>query len=168
MRPFNKTILHPTDFSAHSEKALALAATIARDQCARLVLLHAVPIEVPPTGLPRTVALERAEHCSGDLEAYRHEMREKLRRLDVPAVSGPVERIVAEGEPAATILRAAETIGCDLIVMGTHGHGAEFRRLMGSVAEEVSQNAPCPVLTVRLPVGKPAVRSEPAAAGAAP
>jgi nucleotide-binding universal stress UspA family protein len=166
MRTF-KTILHPTDFSPHSEKALALAAGIARDQGARLVILHAVPIEAPATGVPRTTALERAEHCCGDLEAYRHEMREKLRRLDVPAVPCAVERVLEEGEPAATILRKAEAIGCDLIVMGTHGRGEEFRRAMGSVAEEVSSNAPCPVITVRLPVTKPAERPEPEAAGAA-
>lgn len=166
MRPF-KTIVHPTDFSPHSQGALRLAAAIARDQCARLIILHAVPPEVPATGVPHTAALERAEHCSGDVESYRHEMREKLRWLDVPAVAGPVERVLEEGDPAAAILRKAQSVGCDLIVMGTHGRGEEFRRAMGSVAEEVSLNAPCPVITVRLPTANPAAQPEPETAGAA-
>ncbi len=167
MKPF-KVILHPTDFSPHSQAALRLAAAIARDQCARLIILHTVPAPVPATGVPHTAALERAEHCSGDVESYRHEMREKLRWLDVPAVAGPVERILEEGDPAAAILRKAEAAGCDLIVMGTHGRGEEFRRAMGSVAEEVSQHAPCPVITVKLPTAKPAEQPALETAGVMP
>ncbi|MGH9219139.1 MAG: universal stress protein, partial [Vicinamibacterales bacterium] len=37
----------------------------------------------------------------------------------------------------------------DLIIVGTHGHGAVHRFLIGSVAERVLRSAPCPVLTVR-------------------
>lgn len=40
-----ETILHPTDFSAHSQLALELACSLAREQTARLVLLH---VAVPP------------------------------------------------------------------------------------------------------------------------
>ena len=41
---------------------------------------------------------------------------------------------------------------CDLIVMGSHGRSGLGRLLMGSVAEAVLRKAPCPVLTVRVPI----------------
>ena len=46
----------------------------------------------------------------------------------------------------------ARELGADLIVMGTHGRTGLRRLLMGSVAERVVREAPCPVLTVRTPV----------------
>ena len=44
-----------------------------------------------------------------------------------------------------------DTNCADLIVMGTHGHGALMHVMMGNVAERVVRMAPCPVLTVREP-----------------
>ena len=63
----------------------------------------------------------------------------------------PVDEIVAEGEPAREILRAAEDWHADLIVLGTHGRGTLGRLLLGSTADTVFRHAPCPVLIVRQP-----------------
>ena len=52
---------------------------------------------------------------------------------------------------AGYILRIAREIPSDLIVMGTHGRTGLSRLLMGSVAEQVLRQAPCPVLTVKTP-----------------
>jgi hypothetical protein len=54
----------------------------------------------------------------------------------------------------------------DLIVMATHGRTGLGRLLMGSVAEQVVRQAPCPVVTVRLPF--PAERPARPASGARP
>src|SRR5262249_25479068 len=51
--------------------------------------------------------------------------------------------------PGRAIVKHAESIGADVIVVGTHGRGAVSRLLMGSVAEYVVRHAPCPVLVVR-------------------
>jgi nucleotide-binding universal stress UspA family protein len=59
---------------------------------------------------------------------------------------------VEEGDAAKGIVNAAQATQCDLIVMGTHGRTGLSRLLMGSVAEKVLRSAPCPVLTVKVPL----------------
>lgn len=149
------TVLHPTDFAKHSEYALELACALARDRDARLIVLYAVPGSSPATGGDDGSALRRAEGGEQDLKSYREEMRNKLEHLPLPGLRVRPERLLKEGDPAAVILDVAAETGCDLIVMGTHGWKGEARKLMGSVAEEVMQEAPCPVVTVKVPLPKP-------------
>jgi hypothetical protein len=73
-----------------------------------------------------------------------------LRRF-VGGLGGAVAARLAVGEPAETILRVAEESGCDLIVLGTHGRSGMSYVLTGSIAQQVVQKAPCPVLTFRAP-----------------
>jgi nucleotide-binding universal stress UspA family protein len=152
MKP-TKTILHPTDFSEASQQALGLACAVARQEGARLVVLHVVPPEIAWEGdvseLPRTRRYEQ------DLRSYREEMKGELERLPLPGLPVRAERRLGEGNAAAAILEAAREVSCDLIVMGTHGRTAEARRLMGGVAEEVAHKAACPVVTVRVPLAGP-------------
>ena len=58
---------------------------------------------------------------------------------------------MVQGDPLLRILETAG--GYDLVVMGTHGRVGRLHTLIGSVAEGVVRNAPCPVLTVRVPIG---------------
>jgi len=138
-----RAILHPTDFSEHSEHAFRLACSLARDHGARLIILHvwSVPTamlfgEVLPD--PDSVT-SRAEV---EVELYNY------RPLDPNVL---VEHVLMEGDPAATILQVADGSMIDLIVMGTHGRRGLRRLLMGSVAENVVRRATCPVVTVKNP-----------------
>jgi nucleotide-binding universal stress UspA family protein len=56
------------------------------------------------------------------------------------------------GNTPSEIVRVAKEIGCDLIVMGTHGRTGLGRVFMGSVAEEILKKAPCAVLTLKTPM----------------
>ena len=56
---------------------------------------------------------------------------------------------VAVGHPESEILRIAEEIGADLVVVGSRGLGPLGRVLMGSVSESVVRHAHCSVLVVR-------------------
>lgn len=149
-----KTILHPTDFSERSALAFRLACSLARDYGARLVVLHVV--EHPtPLGV-EGVMLPPPEM---DLAS----LRQRLQELRPPAVVSVEHRLV-EGNPVDEVLGVAIQLGCDLIVMGTHGRTGLGRALMGSVAEQVVRKARCPVLTVKAPVAAGAPASKLAAA----
>jgi nucleotide-binding universal stress UspA family protein len=134
------TILHPTDFSEHSEFAFRVASSLARDYNARLILLHVIP--------PSMVV-----YAGGPVPAETwpsvEEVREQLRNMEGRTHHVRVESQVLEGDPGDMILRAAEETHSDVIVMGTHGRTALMRLLLGSVAEGVIRKAPCPVLTAK-------------------
>jgi nucleotide-binding universal stress UspA family protein len=150
-------ILHPNDFSDRSLYAMRLAAALARDYGARLVVLNVVS--------------DAASSFTGDMllpglfEEMIADARRQLDELD-PGPDVSVERRLETGEPADEIVRVAREIDCDLIVMGTHGRTWLRRLLMGSVAEEVVRKSPCPVLTTALPFA-PAEQAEHAVAAAA-
>jgi nucleotide-binding universal stress UspA family protein len=142
-----RTILSPTDFSDRSEAALSVARSVARDQGARLIVLHVAPVEVVYGTIP----------VSQDLRGYQDSLEVLRGRLGEPDLMYPVEVRLSQGRATAEILRVAEELGCDLIVMGTHGRSGLGRLLMGSVAEAVLRKARCPVLTVKSRL--PATRS---------
>ena len=136
------TILFPTDFSEASEHAFPLACALTRDYGARLVILHVAPLP--------TIAFGEGV-VPPNPELYAHEAHEQLNRLQVPDADVRAERRFEEGDPATEILRAAQELPADLIVLGTHGRTGLRRLLMGSVAEQVVRKARCPVLTVTAP-----------------
>jgi universal stress protein A len=138
-----RTILHPTDFSDCSRYAFRLARSLAREQGARLVVMH---VQQPPPSVPREDLLDRTQ-----LKAYQEKLRKVLDRFRAPDPKLRVEHRILEGDAAEEIVRQAGRAGCDLIVMGTRartGLGTLFR---GSVSQEVMRNAPCPVVTVSMP-----------------
>lgn len=146
-----KTILHPTDFSAESQHALEVACALARDQAARVILLHVVPRPVL-IGRDCNVPAFKEAHAEEDHLAYREEMEEKLEKLrrQMPAVR--LEAVLKEGDVAEVVTRTADEAPCDLIVLGAHGSSGMHGHMMGSVAAEVTQKATCPVVTVALPL----------------
>jgi nucleotide-binding universal stress UspA family protein len=151
-----KTILHPTDFSVHSEYAFRLACSLARDHGARVVALHVLtpPVVAYPVGVVPPAPGEDEDQAEA-----------QLARLRPPDPEVPLVRRLTHGYAAAEILRVAEETRCDLIVMGTHGWTWLGRLLMGSVAEKVVRHAPCPVLTVKTPKGQQPSEEPTVAAG---
>lgn len=65
------------------------------------------------------------------------------------AGAAEVSVAVAEGAPGEAIVETATQRGCDLIVMTTHGRSGLKRAVLGSVADYIVRNAPCPVLLCR-------------------
>ena len=158
-----KTILFPTDFSPPSEYAFKLACSLARDHQARLVIVHVAP---PLLAYGELVPPMPVENCTERIwESFR-----KLQESEPVLRELTVETELTEGDPVDEILRVAKESESDLIVMGTHGRTGLKRVLLGSVAELVLRQAPCPVLTVKAPhkaVVETPSSPEPAGAAAA-
>jgi len=140
-----RRILCPVDFSDFSRRALDLAFSIAARSGAEITALHVTAPSLPPSAafpeVPAVLAADPAvmERLRAELAAF----VAPSRTPDVPLRTG-----VSDGAPVTTILREAEALGVDLIVMGTHGAGGFERRVLGSVSEKVLRKARCPVLTV--------------------
>ncbi len=141
-----QVILHPTDFSPSAECAFQLACCIARDQGARIIVLH--------VGDPPRATLDEAPRAADDRRA----LEEQLRRIQPPDAAIQVEHRWEEGAADHEILRVAEETRCDLIVMGTQGKMGVGKtvlpgRWVGSVAGKVLHGAQRPVLAVKTPEG---------------
>ena len=86
-----------------------------------------------------------------DLSEYRNLLEAARERIDGSDLKYPVETRFSQGHAPDEIVRVAEEVGCDLIVMGTHGRTGLGRLLMGNTAESVLPEAVCPVMIVKAP-----------------
>jgi nucleotide-binding universal stress UspA family protein len=139
-----KRILCPVDFSDSSIRALAHAEALARWYEAQLTVLHVVP-----TFEPIQVQAELGVPVQIVNPMPREEVVRQMRPfLERAGVSSEAQLIAEAGDPRTTIVDQALTTRADLIVIGTHGRRGFTRLLLGSVAETVLHEAPCPVMTV--------------------
>jgi universal stress protein A len=141
-------ILVPTDFSEPSDAALAYARVLAGTFGASLHLLHVFESPFVAGGVNPEVFTDDSPAVQAELV---EEAKDRLRHRITPADR---ERFAAttgivSGYSARAIVDYATDRKMDLIVMGTHGRNGVAHLLMGSVAEKVVRNAPCPVMTVR-------------------
>ena len=135
-----RNVVFATDFSPAADAAIPYAAEIAKRFGAKVYALHVRPPIVNPMTPPETwVALEEAA------EAQEREWRMTLRSA-FPGVETAV--LIEEGPLWSTLARVIEKERIDLIVTGTRGRSGVSKMLLGSVAEEILRQAPCPVLTV--------------------
>ena len=144
-----KRILCPVDLSEVSRHAMDHAGALARWYEAEIAALHVFTVPLPYAPTP------------GMAEAYPplpppqpEEIAEGVRRFyGFSEDQNPrVKMIVAEGTPSKEIVRHAETLPADLLVMGTHGRSGFERLFLGSVTEKVLRSTDVPVLSVPPPV----------------
>jgi nucleotide-binding universal stress UspA family protein len=144
-----KSILFPTDFSEGSAQALQYAVDMSKRYGAKLYVIHIIYDIAKATGW-------YVPHVSMD-EMYKdiqEGAKKELERFGVEELAGVknVERRVMTGVPHEEIINFVTANKIDLIIMGTHGRKGIDKILFGSTAAQVVRHAPCPVLTVRLPV----------------
>ncbi|MBB4864440.1 nucleotide-binding universal stress UspA family protein [Pseudomonas nitritireducens] len=133
-----KRILLAIDGAAQSPRIIASAAELARCNDAQVHVVCAVDRAF---AMPRQDALEYppAEQEQHEAQAL---VDNAVAQLQPCVASGAV----VAGDPARTILREAERLACDLIVIG-HRHLGRIERLLDpSVGQRVIERAPCPVL----------------------
>ncbi len=142
-----RTILAPSDFSQHASQAVRYACALAERFGASIHLLHVIPDFVPAAPDPMLTPVLPPEYYT-ESEA---QARETLTKLIEPAWGKPaaVTTSVRWGTPVEEIVEEARAKAADLIVIATHGRTGLRHVLMGSVAERIVREAPCPVLTIR-------------------
>jgi nucleotide-binding universal stress UspA family protein len=133
-------VLVACDSSQASDRAVAWTGSLQRQLPeTEVVLFHAAGFPATVTKLPMSGSgPEEFAGLRGKLEALAAECGLRAKVL-----------IEVSPAPAAAIMATAEELGCDLIVLGTHGRSGLARAVLGSVAEGVVRGAPCPVVVMR-------------------
>jgi len=164
-----KKILYATDLSETAVHAFAYAVSLADTYGAGITILHVFSGFIGETYVTSMINPETWKEIQ---EKHYSEVREKLigKRRDhmamqevLQAFSDEVrakaddqtlatdEILIKNGDPSEVIVQTAIEQHCDLIVMGTHGHGAIANVFIGSTAKWVVRHSKIPVLVIRLP-----------------
>jgi nucleotide-binding universal stress UspA family protein len=139
-----KRILVPTDFSAYADEAFRVAHLLARATGAEVIVFH--------VARPPAVVTEGGALLAGPGQEPTN-LWERFREFQSGDLRVRVEHrvIVADRPGAALVLEVLDKLGCDLIVMGTHGRRGLRHVLFGSLTEDVVRRARCPVMVVKAP-----------------
>ena len=141
-----KSVLFPVDFSLRCEATIPFVKEMVRHCRAKLTLLHVVEIPVD-----WYAAVTPSLHMPWDeFEAQYKLGRECLggfacRYFGDISHEGPVETICERGDPGYAIVAQAQSLGCDLIMMPTHGKGPFRSLFLGSVTARVLHQSECAV-----------------------
>ena len=149
VRSIMKNILVPVDFSDVTDRVIDSAAELARVMNAKIWLLHCVheypqfvgsgeivPVLPVDSDLPLSERFPQQDHQLTTL-AF------SLRGKGIEA-----ETLLILGSPADEIVVAAHDHDADMIVMGSHGHGALYELMVGTATQAVLRHTTRPVLVV--------------------
>lgn len=140
-------ILVPTDFSPASRCAIPYARDLARMFGAEVVVVHVLELPHYPTLFEGSAMLVPPVD-----ESLRRQLAAQLDKLvedELRAHGTSARALVRDGAPRHELLAAAREERADLVVIATHGYTGLRHVFLGSTAEQVVREAPCPVLTVR-------------------
>ncbi len=143
-----KTIITALDFSDASPAVLEAAIDMATKQQATLHIIHVLEPSPSYTAYGMTPEEFPAIQVFQQESQKRAEARLNLAVNQAKTVISDVRAELALGSPLTAIIDYAKNIHADLIVIGTHGHGAVAALLIGSVAEGLVRKAVCPTLVI--------------------
>jgi nucleotide-binding universal stress UspA family protein len=160
MMPEIQKILYATDLSKNATYAFRYAYYLAEKLDARIVILHVVEKMSPDAQFTLKTYLDKTDHKKILTQRVKHATERIENRLeqfcakefqDHPKCRDKVASIdVCEGYPAEEILKKAEALDCDVIVMGAHEKGLTHT-FLGSVAKSVLRRSRRPAFIVPLP-----------------
>lgn len=142
-------ILTATDGSDYATKGLTAAIDLAAALKARLTILHASELYPDYAYADSFVAMAQSEQT---LIAMAERGRQILEAADEMAKAKGVETaliFMENAHPATAIDEQAETLGCDLIVIGSRGRRGLTKLFLGSQAAEVLAGTKLPVLIIK-------------------
>ena len=146
-----RRILVCTDGSALAQRAAREGVALAAALGAKVVALLVTPPFEPPRGYETSPLVAQIERHERESKAAAARRLGAIARYAKARGVGCRTRHIGRFPPAATIVETAGEERCDLIVMGSHGHGALGQLLLGSVTARVAATCSVPLLIVRTP-----------------
>jgi nucleotide-binding universal stress UspA family protein len=138
-------VLFPCDLTENSSKILPYVLSIAEKYDSQIYLLHVVQ-DLQKWGnvfIPHSsTEVYQKEAMQGAEKAMNRVCEEQLKSCP------NFKRMLVSGDPVSKILETIVSEGIDLLVMGTHGRKGLEHAIFGSVAENVMEKSPVPVLIV--------------------
>jgi nucleotide-binding universal stress UspA family protein len=138
-------ILVAVDLSAGSEKVVAAAGHLARSMNAKVFVVHIAEPEPDFVGYdagPEVVRTQVAE----ELHREHREVQALAQRLRDQGIHATA--LLIRGPTVETALKEAANLEADIIVVGSHGHGAVYDVLVGSYSAGIIRRSELPVLVV--------------------
>lgn len=132
-------VLYPTDFSDNAERAFDYVTRMVESGCKRVTLLH----------VQDKANIER--HLRDRLDEFNRIDRARLERLaEILKEKGATEVtiLIPYGSPIREVLKCARQNDVSLVVMGSQGRGFIDEVFVGSVANNVTRQAPVPVMLI--------------------
>jgi len=161
MLPHYKTILIATDFTPNSSQAFYHAVMLARQNDAKIYLLHVMPqVDASMRSyLSSVLGEDRLEEFEQkNMEKAQQDLKVDLEAFAAKELAAFPEDLarfsgaeVVTGSPVFKILEVADRLDADVIVMGSHGKGPLEHAFLGSVAEKVLKKTKRAVFVIPLP-----------------
>jgi nucleotide-binding universal stress UspA family protein len=164
MIPEIKKICYATDLSENARYSFGYAVSLANRYGAGITILHVLEdvsayqdsLVINVIGKQKWEELRKANE-----QKVLDTIKERLEKFcedvsrELPACPFITDNIIVKiGNPVEEILEEVEASGCDMVVMGTRGHGILANAMMGSTSRRVLRRCKKPVLVVRLPEGE--------------
>jgi nucleotide-binding universal stress UspA family protein len=143
-----KRVLVSVDGSAHAREAAGVVARYVDVENAEIHLLYVHASESRTAELrsdPNEFGRLNAEAKMASLPVF-EQITAELGRYGL----APHHQVIRQGDPGEQILKYADDIDAELIVMGSHGRSDGLGLMLGSASQRVVDNAPCPVLVARI------------------
>ncbi|MBI1367817.1 MAG: universal stress protein [Planctomycetes bacterium] len=138
-------ILIAVDFSTSSRHVVDTGAALAKRLGAAVVLVHVEPPDLAMASDEVSLETAMVSEASRIQQGHR-ELQSIAARLKEQGLC--VTAHLMQGPPVDRILEEARRSQAQLIVIGTHGHGAVYEALIGSISTGVARKSTCPVMLV--------------------
>ena len=146
-----RRILVPVDFDVCSSSASEICRRVGREVWRlKLILLNVVQdvsLAIPDAVMPTPASTPGVCNSLRLFDAAKSGLANLVKAEKLSRFHPRLE--VRVGSPAGEIIAAASELKVDLVCVGTHGRSGIAHFILGSVAEKVVRQAPCPVLTIR-------------------
>ncbi|HNZ64319.1 MAG TPA: universal stress protein [Smithella sp.] len=145
-----KKILVPTDFSVYADNALKQAIDIAKQNKAKIYLLHVIDDSFQQCAVDYCLNEGTVQSILKDsIKNAKDKLQQEVKKVTDSNSSVEIIYDARRGIPYEEILKDQEEKGIDLIVIASHGKTGILKNLLGGVVDKVVKRAKCQVLLVR-------------------